>query len=106
MSQLKRLTLSASTQLTPVPPYVFLKMLHKVMARYADCVVFELINNKKTASVPLHCPTSGTFFRGDLVMKKISTAILSLPLIQEEQLSVTGESTCKLPWRLVQEQCG
>ena len=28
--------------------------------------------------------------------EKISTAILPLPLIQEEQLSVTGERMCKL----------
>ena len=40
-----------------------------------------------------------------------STAILPLPLIQEEQLSVTGEIKCalstgKLPRRLAQEQCG
>ena len=35
-----------------------------------------------------------------------SKAILSIPLIQEEQLSVTGErSTGKLPRRLAQEQC-
>ena len=39
-------------------------------------------------------PTFGTFFRGDLVMKQISTGILPLPLIQEEQLSVTGERMC------------
>ena len=31
-------------------------------------------------------PTSGTFFREDLVMK-----IFPLPLIQEEQLSVDGK---------------
>ena len=41
-------------------------------------------------------------------ISKIST--LFLPLIQEEQLSVTGERMCtktgKLPMRLVQEQCG
>ena len=43
-------------------------------------------------------PTFGTFFRGDLVMKKNSTAILSLPLIQEEQLSVTGEIMCTKYW--------
>ena len=36
--------------------------------------------------------TSGeTFFRGD---EKKSTAILSLPLIQEGLLSVTGERMC------------
>ena len=43
-------------------------------------------------------------------MKKNSTAILPLPLIQEEQLSVTGERMCtntgKLPRRLAQGQCG
>ena len=42
-------------------------------------------------AAPSWIPTSGTFFSGDLVMKKISMAILPLPLIQEEQLSVTGE---------------
>ena len=38
----------------------------------------------------------------------ISTAILSLPLIQEGQLSVTGEGMCtgKLPRRPAQEQRG
>ena len=35
---------------------------------------------------------SDTAFHRDLVMKIISTAILSLPLIQVGQLSVTGES--------------
>ena len=47
---------------------------------------------------------SGTFFCEDFGHENISTAILPLPLIQEEQLSVTGEecalSTCKLPRRL------
>ena len=41
---------------------------------------------------------SGTFFRGDLVWRlgheQNSTAILSLPLIQEEQLSFNGERMC------------
>ena len=36
----------------------------------------------------------------------ISTAILSLQLIQEGQLSVTGESAGKLPRRLTPEQYG
>ena len=39
-------------------------------------------------------PTSGTFFRGDLVMK----TFLPLPLIEEEQLSVTGERMCTKYW--------
>ena len=43
--------------------------------------------------------TSGkTFFRGDLVMKKIFTAVLSPPLIQEGQLSVTVERMCTKYW--------
>ena len=49
-------------------------------------------------AAPSSIPTSGTFFRRDLVMKKKSTAILSLPLIQEEQLSVTGERMCTKYW--------
>ena len=49
-------------------------------------------------AAPSSIPTSGTFFCGDLVMKNISTAILPLPLIQEEQLSVTGERMCTKYW--------
>ena len=44
-------------------------------------------------ATPSSIPTSGTFFRGN-----ISTAILPLPLIQEEQLSVTGEGMCTKYW--------
>ena len=36
-------------------------------------------------------PGLPTFFGWDLVMKQKSTTILTLPLIQEGQLSVTGE---------------
>ena len=47
-------------------------------------------------------------FRGHGI---ISAAILPLPLIQEEQLSVNGERMCPKYWlpasgRLAQEQCG
>ena len=49
-------------------------------------------------AVPSLILTSGTFFREDLVMKKNSTAILPHPLIQEEQLSVTGEGMCTKYW--------
>ena len=49
-------------------------------------------------AAPSSIPTSGTFFHGVLVMKKISTVILPLPLIQEEQLSVTGERMCTKYW--------
>ena len=49
-------------------------------------------------AAPSSIPTSGTFFHGDLVMKKDSTTILPLPLIQEEQLSVTGKRMCTKYW--------
>ena len=53
-------------------------------------------------AAPSSIPTSGIFFRGDLVMK-----IFLLPLIQEELLSVTSERMCtKLPRSIAQEQCG
>ena len=39
-------------------------------------------------AAPSLIPTSGTFFRGDLVMKTF----------QEEQLSVTGERMCTKYW--------
>ena len=47
------------------------------------------------ASGPEFDPMSGTFFHGH---KNISTAILPLRLIQEEQLSVTGERMCTKYW--------
>ena len=50
------------------------------------------------ASGPEFDPHVRPFFRGDLVMKNISTAILPLPLIQEEQLSVTGERLFTKYW--------
>ena len=44
---------------------------------------------------PSLIPTSGTFFWSwRLGHEKISTAILPLPLIQEEQLLVTGKRMC------------
>ena len=44
--------------------------------------------------------TPGTFFRGDLHghEKKNSTTVVSLPLIQEGQLSVIGERMCTKYW--------
>ena len=42
-------------------------------------------------AAPGSIPTSGIFFLVDLAIKKLSTDIISLPLIQEEQLSVTGK---------------
>ena len=44
-------------------------------------------------AAPSSIPTSGTFFCGDLVMKTFPLA-----LIQEEQLSVTGERMCTKYW--------
>ena len=55
--------------------------------------------------------TSGTNSWEEIGHEKNSTTITSLPLIQEGQLSVTGERMCtndtgKLPIRLAREQCG
>ena len=55
--------------------------------------------------------TSGTHSWEEIGYEKVSTTIISLPLFQEGQLSVTGERMCtndtgKLPRRLAWEQCG
>ena len=55
--------------------------------------------------------TSGTHSWEEIGHEKNSMTIISLPLIQERQLSVTGERMCtndtgKLPKRLAREQCG
>ena len=55
--------------------------------------------------------TSGTHSWEEIGHENISTTIISLPLIQEEQLSVTRERMCtndtsKLLRRLAREQCG
>ena len=39
---------------------------------------------------------STAFFHGDLIMKVFSTVILSLLLIQEGQLSVSGQRRCMI----------
>ena len=49
-------------------------------------------------AAPSSIPTSATFFHGDLVMKKISMAILPLSLIQEEQLSVASKKMYTKYW--------
>ena len=55
--------------------------------------------------------TSGIHSWEEIGHEKISMTIIALPLIQEGQLSVTGErmrtnDTGKLPRRLAREQCG
>ena len=47
-------------------------------------------DQKVAASIP------ATFFRGDLTQEIFSMVILSLPLIQEGQLSISGERMCPL----------
>ena len=47
---------------------------------------------------PSSIPTSGTFFHGDLVMKTFLRPFSLFPLIQEEQLSVTGKRMCTKYW--------
>ena len=49
-------------------------------------------------AAPNSIPTSCTFFVETWSWKKISMAILPLLLIQEEQLSVTGERKCTKYW--------
>ena len=49
-------------------------------------------------AAPSSIPTSGTFFRGNLVMKKNPTAIFPIPLVQDKQLSVIGERICTKYW--------
>ena len=51
----------------------------------------------QSEAAPGSIPSSGTFLRRDLVMH-FSTAIFPPPLIQEEQLSVTGERMCTKYW--------
>ena len=63
------------------------------------------------ASGPEFDPHVQHIFSWRLGHENISMAILPLPLIQEEQLSVTGEKKCalsigKLLRGLAQEQCG
>ena len=64
--------------------------------------IFRIARSKASSfgmqAAPSSICMSGTFFRGDLVMKNISTAILPLPLFQEEQLSVTGKRMCTKNW--------
>ena len=64
----------------------------------------------RNASGPVFDPHVRRILSWRLGHENISTAILPLPLIQEKQLSVTGDecalSTGKLPRRLAQEECG
>ena len=52
-------------------------------------------NPAENSQVLIH---ANTVRQIDLCPQCDSTAILSLPLIQEEQLSVTGESMCTKYW--------
>ena len=62
-------------------------------------------NSHGMQAAPSSITTSGTFFRGDLVMKNISTAVLPLPLIQEEQLSEWPRPKWpKMCWRAVKQK--
>ena len=73
-----------------------------ITATVATCVPSVVARSEASSlgmqAAPSSIPTSGTFFHGDFVIKKISIAILPLSLIQEEQLSVTGERMCTKYW--------
>ena len=59
---------------------------------------------------PSSIPTSGTFFRGDLVMKTFLRPFSLLRRLKKSSCQLLGKvcalSTGKLPRRLAQEQCG
>ena len=61
-------------------------------------------------TAPSSIQASDTFFRGDLVMKTISKAILPLRWFKKSSCQLLAKeyalSTGKLPRRLAQEQCG
>ena len=60
----------------------------------AQSVAMSLGNQEAPQSIL----ASSTSFREDFGHENISTAILSLPLIQEEHLSVNGKKMCTLYW--------
>ena len=73
------------------------------------CAHKQYQQNKPASSAPLDANLTGdqedagstpavpaTFFRGDLIMKYFLCVILSLPLIQEGQLAVSGERMCTI----------
>ena len=65
--------------------YLFIFFLPGAVARSEMCPL-------GMQAAPSSIPTSGTFFRGDMVKKwKKNSMVILLLLIQEEQLSVTGE---------------
>ena len=61
-------------------------------------------------AAPSSIPTSGTFFRGDLVMKKILRPFSLFRWFKKSSCQLLAKdcalSTGKLPRRLAQEQCG
>ena len=76
---------------------------NQAAAIYSSLYVLGTVARSEASSLgmqaaPSSIPTSGTFFSWRLGHENISTAILPLPLIQEEQLSVTGERMCTKYW--------
>ena len=61
-------------------------------------------------NVPSSIPTSGTFFRGDLVMKKFLGPFSLFRGFKKSSCQLLSKecalSTSKLPRKLAQEQCG
>ena len=68
----------------------FMQLLSPRLGGSVGCAV-RLETRRSRVQPP---PRSATFFRGDYEI--FSTVILSLPLIQEGQLSVSGERMCTI----------
>ena len=63
-----------------------------------DAIARSVVMPLGMQEAPRSIPAYGTFFHEDFGHENISTAILPLPLIQEEQLSVNGERKWAKYW--------
>ena len=74
------------------------------------CVLFRRHENLIVNTAPSSIPTSGTFFRGDLVMKTFLRPFSPFRWFKKSSCQLLAKecalSTGKLPRRLAQEQCG
>ena len=93
VSNLPEVCLSADVSKEKVPIYSMLLNVFEVGRASSVTCAYSLVSRWSLVR-----SSHPAFFRGDLVVKKHSTTFLSLPLIQEGQLSVTGERICTKYW--------
>ena len=93
VSNLPEVCLSADVSEEKVPIYSMLLNVFEVGRASSVTCAYSLVSRWSLVR-----SSHPAFFRGDLVVKKHSTTFLSLPLIQEGQLSVTGERICTKYW--------